>query len=701
MEASSFVQVERFGRIYTGGKVEVTDDGCFIVCVCGEHLKVLDLATGKAVLTIAAEGDDFTAFALHPNRPQLVSAGRSRQLRHWSLQLPHRPSTTTTSASTAATTATATATASASASATASSSASASSSTSALEPSSECIRVWKAHKLPVVELAYERTGTLVASGGADSVVMVFDVPKGFCTHVFRGHSGVVHRLLFHPTRLVLFSSANDNAIRAWDLKTKTCLGVLDAHVSLPSSLALSADGSLLLSGGRDQLVHVWDTDTLELSGSVAVMEALEAIVVEAPSGDARSEEASDAFSHGLPLTATHLFPHQSQAVWSRAILSRAILSRAILFRTCHTACFVTRHSPPPFVTRHFCLQSQDAPVRFMSCGEKGLVRTWEWVRTTRSGKQLSTQASPKGLTSALPSLTQLMRCGDQLLGVTDDQNLHLLDPSSLHLERTIVGYNDEITDLRIVPAEAASESSVSGLDDALVAVATNSEQIRLFSVATMGCELLLGHSDIVLALDVHPRRRWLASSSKDATVRIWDLGSAECIGSCVGHMEAVGAVAFGGDAELVSGSKDKTLKRWDLTALIPKAERAKPGKSSKQVEQTRRANKSHTQVAHTGRTHKSHTQVAHTSRTHTSRTHTSRTHTSRTHKSHTQVAHKSDFAHLPHQSATHPPPIPFPPCHPDSSLSLSLLQPPRRPSARRSSERSGAFNSPRSRQLKM
>ena len=347
MEASSFVQVERFGRIYTGGKVEVTDDGCFIVCVCGEHLKVLDLATGKAVLTIAAEGDDFTAFALHPNRPQLVSAGRSRQLRHWSLQLPHRPSTTTTSASTAATTATATATATASASATASSSASASSSTSALEPSSECIRVWKAHKLPVVELAYERTGTLVASGGADSVVMVFDVPKGFCTHVFRGHSGVVHRLLFHPTRLVLFSSANDNAIRAWDLKTKTCLGVLDAHVSLPSSLALSADGSLLLSGGRDQLVHVWDTDTLELSGSVAVMEALEAIVVEAPSGDARSgdarsEEASDAFSYGLPLTATHLFPHLSHAVWSRAILSRAIL-----FRTCHTAFFVTRHSPPP------------------------------------------------------------------------------------------------------------------------------------------------------------------------------------------------------------------------------------------------------------------------------------------------------------------------------------------------------------------
>ena len=35
-----------------------------------------------------------------------------------------------------------------------------------------------------------------------------------------------------------------------------------------------------------------------------------------------------------------------------------------------------------------------------------------------------------------------------------------------------------------------------------VAVATNSNQIRLFELRDMSCQLLFGHTDLVLALDV-------------------------------------------------------------------------------------------------------------------------------------------------------------------------------------------------------
>ena len=98
--------------------------------------------------------DEFTSFVLHPLLPQLVSASRARQLRHHALDVD--------------------------------------------AGKVESLRMWKAHKMPVLDLAYEGTGTLVASASADSAVMVFDVEKGFCTHVFRGHEGVVHRVTFHP-----------------------------------------------------------------------------------------------------------------------------------------------------------------------------------------------------------------------------------------------------------------------------------------------------------------------------------------------------------------------------------------------------------------------------------------------------------------------------------------------------------------------
>jgi len=117
-----------------------------------------------------------------------------------------------------------------------------------------------------------------------------------------------------------------------------------------------------------------------------------------------------------------------------------------------------------------------------------------------------------------------------------------------------------------------------------LAVATNSEQVRLFDLADMGCRLLLGHADIVLALDASAGGGLIASASKDATVRLWDPATAQCVGRCVGHMDAVGAVGFGGKtggrlaagaadgpplpATLLSASKDKTLKKWDLSPLL-------------------------------------------------------------------------------------------------------------------------------------
>eukprot|EP00962_Isochrysis_galbana_P055697 scaffold27466_cov101-Isochrysis_galbana.AAC.1 len=159
---TTFSELERYGRLYTGGKVAATPDGALLACTCGEELSLVDVCTGKLVLSVRTEGDDLTAFALHPHRPELVTAGRSRLVRHWAYDQAGR--------------------------------------------TSQQLRSWKAHKLPAVDLAYDETGTLAASAGADGAVMVFDVPKGFCTHVFRGHAGVVLRVLFQPGQLRLASS---------------------------------------------------------------------------------------------------------------------------------------------------------------------------------------------------------------------------------------------------------------------------------------------------------------------------------------------------------------------------------------------------------------------------------------------------------------------------------------------------------------
>ena len=85
-----------------------------------------------------------------------------------------------------------------------------------------------------------------------------------------------------------------------------------------------------------------------------------------------------------------------------------------------------------------------------------------------------------------------------------------------------------------------------GEGEQLLAVATNSEQVKVFHQDTYDCQVLTGHSGIVLSLDVSTDKKVLATSSKDNTIRVWRLessGQFHCVAMGTGHTLAVGAVA--------------------------------------------------------------------------------------------------------------------------------------------------------------
>jgi U3 small nucleolar RNA-associated protein 13 len=174
---------------------------------------------------------------------------------------------------------------------------------------------------------------------------------------------------------------------------------------------------------------------------------------------------------------------------------------------------------------------------------------------------------------------------EQLIVPDAEHNLSFLTVSSdkqmpsLALDRTIVGHNDEILDLKVIPSQVAANESDSETVTR-IAVATNSAQVRLFELGSFSCEVLDGHTATVLCVDVSPCGRYLATCGKDKTMRIWHLGSQRCVAVATGHTEAAGAVALsrkggkyevigkaarnGGGSFAVTASKDRTLKRWNL-----------------------------------------------------------------------------------------------------------------------------------------
>ncbi|BAY98377.1 pentapeptide repeat-containing protein [Tolypothrix tenuis PCC 7101] len=77
-----------------------------------------------------------------------------------------------------------------------------------------------------------------------------------------------------------------------------------------------------------------------------------------------------------------------------------------------------------------------------------------------------------------------------------------------------------------------------------------------------------GHIDNVNRLAFSPDGKYIVSSSRDNTVRLWDTNG-KLLHILNGHTDSIRAVAFSSDSKyIVTGSDDKTLRLWDTNGKL-------------------------------------------------------------------------------------------------------------------------------------
>ncbi|WP_426750384.1 WD40 repeat domain-containing protein [Myxococcus sp. Y35] len=110
----------------------------------------------------------------------------------------------------------------------------------------------------VLALAFSPDGKLLASGGYDAVVRVWDVKSGARVAELKGHEAEVHAVAFSPDGRWLAAAGRPGALWLWDWQQGRRVALLAGHTDVVRGLAFSPDGERLASAGLDRTVRVWN-----------------------------------------------------------------------------------------------------------------------------------------------------------------------------------------------------------------------------------------------------------------------------------------------------------------------------------------------------------------------------------------------------------------------------------------------------------
>lgn len=230
-----------YGAIYTGGLVKWTSDAEKIYCQDQEKINIISVGDNKVIQSIGEQTDDgnvgedpIYTFALSDDDELLCTSHKSSLIKLWHTN------------------------------------------------DGALIKMWKsAHSGPIPLLDFNANSTLVASGGADASVRIWDHQGKTCIGSLRGGQGVLSVLKFNPqpSSKTVYAAGSDNKIIAWNIETRERIAALIGHMTRVTSLSFASNGKSMVSGSRDKVLILWDLEKNQQVRVVPVYETIESVIV--------------------------------------------------------------------------------------------------------------------------------------------------------------------------------------------------------------------------------------------------------------------------------------------------------------------------------------------------------------------------------------------------------------------------------------
>jgi WD40 repeat protein len=409
------------------------------------------------------------------------------------------------------------------------------------------------HTSKVDAMAFDASGDLFASGGADNTVRIWAVASGRELRTLTGHGAGVAALSFSRDGKSLASGGNDKSARVWDVNSGAVRYALPSLPAPVKSIALNPEGKLVALGDTANTVSLWDLSAQGGPRPLGKHPGWVVCLTFSPDGRLLASGGADG----------------TIKLWD--VLS----GKEIVARKGHT----DRITAAAFSDNGSLLASagRDGAIKLWDVAKRRELRTV--VKGGRAVLAVSFLKDGTGLSSISADREAKVwdaAAGRELRSSVFDGQLDY-EVASFSGDGTVVAVSNgnKTVDLRRADSGAVLrvfDTVTSGVyavafssDGKWFATGTKDNLVRLWDLQS-GTELtaLAGHSGWVTSLAFSPDGKRLASGSMDGTVKVWDIESQRPLLTFRGHKDSVYAIAFApGGEHVASGGLDQTVQVWD------------------------------------------------------------------------------------------------------------------------------------------
>ena len=511
---------------YTGGLVRVGSQSGLIYSLYNGGVSVVDPATGQTYAMISAENDPIFSFAVNPvDNSEVVTVGKSNLCRHWSITAPFDVT---------------------------------------------MVRAWSSgHIHPVLSIDISHDGSLVATSSVDKTIRVSALPGYYSVCVYRvSVQDSVSVVRFFPRRLALASIGEDNAISVWDLNTpsmQTPVRDLKGHMSTVHTISFSPDGSTMTTSGNDQVVMSWDLTSfpnITLASQVAVFESVQSVLPLTKTsfvtvGDKGQLRVWDNRKCVCKVDSGHSTKGQLRYIYQLSQTGELLAVGDDLAMSVWT-----KPSPSISFARQLLGNIGEAlSVKWLSQDRIVCAVNDEFPRIINTGN-FSAEAKLVGHTDICLTVAVSAK-GDLIATGGKDQTVKVWDAKTFECLATMAGHTEAVTAVIFSKKEEGEGVRVvSASEDACIKVwRTPGKKTTKKPIIRS----IMAHSKPVNALAISGNDKWLASGSQDRSAKVFSLDDGSLVATCSGHKGSIWSVDFSPIEQiLATSSRDGTVKLWNL-----------------------------------------------------------------------------------------------------------------------------------------